>query len=93
MIHINDNTPIAQLTVGQLREVLVSSPIKAKHPLDGVIDNKKYNVTETCSILNITAKTLRTRTKAGKIICGYNKSNNRKYYFGREIKKHYNASW
>lgn len=45
----------------------------------------RYPVGETCKLLTISRVTLAAYTKAGKIKCGYRRTNGRKFYLGQSI--------
>ncbi len=45
----------------------------------------RYAVCETCKLLTISRVTLAAYTKAGKIKCGYRRTNGRKFYLGQAI--------
>lgn len=52
-----------------------------------VPDMGRYTITETCKLLGIHRNTLLRWTSAGAIRCGIRRTNKRKFYLGREIKR------
>lgn len=52
---------------------------------------RRYTIEETSSLLGIHRHTLRRYTKQGKIKCSIRRSDNRKFYSGREIVRFWKA--
>lgn len=61
MKHIDDNTPIAQLNVKQLMELIASiqQPVEPKLTIEDVKDEESYTLKQVEEILNITGKTFK----------------------------------
>lgn len=53
----------------------------------------RYTPKETCALLGISRQTLHTRTQAGIIKAGIRKADNRKFYTGAEIRRHWMAQF
>lgn len=58
---------------------------------ENVKDFSHYSINETCKILNIHRNTLRKYTDLQFIKVEFSKCNGKKFYFGKEIKKFFNA--
>ena len=56
-------------------------------------DNSRYSISETAEILGVHRRTILRHTEAGYIKCGYYRTNQRKFYFGKEIKRYWKAQY
>ena len=57
-----------------------------------VVANSRYNINQTCALLNVSRKTLAKYTTAGQIKCGYRPVTMRKFYTGLAILQFWRAS-
>ncbi|MGV8133748.1 MAG: helix-turn-helix domain-containing protein [Mangrovibacterium sp.] len=57
------------------------------------IDSARYNTNETAKILGLHINTVRRHADEGLIRFGIRKANNRRFFFGHEIKRYWRAQY
>ena len=58
-----------------------------------VSDTARYSVTQAAEVMGVNRRTILRHTDAGYLKCNYRRTNQRKFYFGKELKRYWKAQY